>query len=68
MDYNLFKVVGAVAGIGGIAFASIVYIFREVIRKEIFPQLTREQACGLLNRIIVLIFVIGVLESSLTSY
>jgi hypothetical protein len=61
MDSNLFKVVGVVAGIGGIALAVVVYIFREVIRKEIFPQLTKEQAYKLLNRIIVLTFVIGVL-------
>ena len=61
MDYQLFKIAGAIAGIGGLALASVVYIFREVIRKEIFPQLTKEQAYGLLNRIIVLIFIIGVL-------
>jgi len=61
LDANLFKVVGAVAGIGGIALAAVVYIFREVIRKEIFPQLTKDQAYRLLNRIIVYIFIIGVL-------
>jgi hypothetical protein len=61
MDYELFKIAGAVAGIGGIALAAVVYIFREVIRKEIFPQLTKEQAYKLLNRIIILVFVIGVL-------
>lgn len=61
MDYHLLKIAGAVAGIGGIAVAAVVYIFREVIRKEIFPQLTKEQAYKLLNRITVLIFIIGVL-------
>jgi hypothetical protein len=61
MDPDLFKTVGVVAGIGGIALASVVYIFREVIRKEIFPRLTKEQAYNLLNRIIVLTFVVGVL-------
>jgi hypothetical protein len=61
MDYHLFKIAGAVAGVGGIAIASVVYIFREVIRREIFPQLTSKQAYGLLNRIVVLIFIIGVL-------
>lgn len=61
MDYDLFKIVGVIAGIGGIALASVVYIFREVIRKEIFPQLTKGQAYQLLNRIIFLTFVIGVL-------
>ena len=61
MDYNLFKVVGAVAGIGGVALASVVYIFREIIRKEIFPQLTKDQGYMLLNRIVSLIFVVGLL-------
>ncbi|HWN09109.1 MAG TPA: carboxypeptidase-like regulatory domain-containing protein [Pyrinomonadaceae bacterium] len=61
MDHELFKIAGAVAGIGGLALAAVVYIFREVIRKEIFPQLTKEQAYKLLNRIIVLVFLIGVL-------
>lgn len=61
MDYSLFKIAGAVAGIGGLALASVVYVFREVIRKEIFPQLTKQQAYGLLNRIVVLIFVTGLL-------
>jgi hypothetical protein len=61
VDYEFFKIAGAVAGIGGLALAAVVYIFREVIRREIFPQLTKEQAYKLLNRIIVLIFVIGVL-------
>lgn len=61
MDSDLFKIAGAVAGIGGLAVAAVVYIFREVIRKEIFPQLTKEQAYKLLNRIIVLVFIVGVL-------
>jgi hypothetical protein len=61
VDYEFFKIAGAVAGIGGLALAAVVYIFREVIRKEIFPQLTKEQAYKLLNRIIVLVFIIGVL-------
>jgi hypothetical protein len=61
MDYDLFKIVGGIAGFGGVALASVVYIFREIIRKEIFPQLTKEQAYKLLNRIIILIFIIGLL-------
>jgi hypothetical protein len=61
MDYDLFKIVGAVAGIGGISLGAIVYIFREVIRKEIFPQLTKEQSYKLLNRIVILTFIVGVL-------
>lgn len=61
MDYDLFKIVGVIAGIGGIAIAAVVYIFREVIRKEIFPRLNKGQAYQLLNRVIILAFVIGAL-------
>jgi len=61
MDYQFFKLAGAVAGIGGLALGAVVFIFREVIRKEIFPRLTKAQAYSLLNRIVILIFVIGVL-------
>jgi hypothetical protein len=59
MDYQLFKIVGALAGLGGIGVAAVVYIFREIIRKEIFPQLTKNQAYTLLNRMIVLTSIIG---------
>lgn len=61
MDHEIFKIAGAVAGIGGIALAAVIFIFREIIRKEIFPRLTKGQGYRLLNRIVVLTFVIGVL-------
>jgi hypothetical protein len=60
MDFDWLKTSGAIAGIGGIAIASVAYVFREVIRKEVFPRLTKAQAYKLLNRMITLIFVIGV--------
>lgn len=59
MDYELFKIVGALAGLGGIGIAAVVYIFKEIIRKEIFPQLTKAQAYSLLNRMVVLTAIIG---------
>ena len=61
MNYEWLKIAGAVAGIGGVAIACVAYIFREIIRKEIFPQLKPKQAYALLNRIITLIFIVGVL-------
>ena len=61
MDFDWLKSSGAIAGIGGIAVASVAFVFREVIRKEVFPRLTKVQAYKLLNRIITLIFIIGVL-------
>lgn len=60
MEKSWFSIVG-VAGIGGVALAAVVYVFREIIRKEIFPRLTKGQAYSLLNKIIVMIFVMGVL-------
>jgi heme/copper-type cytochrome/quinol oxidase subunit 1 len=61
MDFDWLKTSGAIAGIGGIAVASVAFVFREVIRKEMFPRLTKVQAYKLLNRMITLIFIIGVL-------
>jgi hypothetical protein len=45
---EILQAVGAIAGIGGIAFGVVLILFREVIRKNIFPQLTKEQAYKLL--------------------
>jgi len=50
-----------VAGLAGVAIGAVVYVFREVIRKQVFPQLTKDQAYKLLNLIVILIFVVGVL-------
>ena len=38
MDYRLLKVVGAVAGIGGIALFSVTYIFRETVLSVSTPD------------------------------
>jgi Mg2+/Co2+ transporter CorB len=48
-----------VAGIGGLAFGVLVLIFREVIRKQIFPTLPPRQAYRLLRLIVVLTFTIA---------
>jgi hypothetical protein len=60
MDSAILKMVG-VAGIGGVALAVVLYVLRDIIRKNIYPLLTKEQAYKLLNRIVILVFVIGVL-------
>ncbi len=60
MDSAILKMVG-VAGIGGVALAVVLYVLRDIIGKNIYPLLTKEQAYKLLNRIVVLVFVIGVL-------
>ncbi len=52
--------VGAVAGIGGIALVVVVLVFRDVIRRSIFPRLTREQSFRLLMTMVVSISVLAV--------
>lgn len=51
----------AIAGIAGVGIGFLLMIFRDIIKKTIFPQLTKEQAFKLLNRMIFLSFIIGVL-------
>lgn len=52
--------VGAVAGIGGIALVVVVLVFRDVIRRSIFPKLTREQSFRLLMTMVMSISVLAV--------
>lgn len=56
MEVAVLKVVGAVAGIGGLALGVFVILFREFIRKTFFPQLTQEDAYRLLRLFLILVF------------
>ncbi len=49
MEDRIIEVVAKVAGIGGIALGTLLLLFREFIRKNIFPNLTRGQAYNLLR-------------------
>lgn len=60
MESNWLNIFG-MAGIGGLALAAVVYVFKEVIRKEIFPTLTKQHAYDLLYRIVLFSFILGVL-------
>lgn len=59
MDLSILKTLGAVAGIGGLSLGVVLLVFRDVIRKNIFPQLRPNEAYRLLRLIVVLTFVIG---------
>ena len=61
MESHLLQVVGKVAGIGGIALGVFLLLFREVIRKNIFPRLPSEQAFKLIREFMYLTFSIAVL-------
>src|SRR5436305_1854519 len=59
METGILEIVGQVAGIGGIAFGIFLLIFREVIRKNIFPTLTREQSYKVIRLLLTLTFLIS---------
>lgn len=59
MDTEVLKIVGQVAGIGGLALGVFLLLFRDVIRKNIFPNLNKEQGYRLLMLIIILVWTIA---------
>ncbi|MEM6825754.1 MAG: hypothetical protein AAF566_11635 [Pseudomonadota bacterium] len=44
MDQSIFEAVAAVAGIGGIGLAVFYLLFRDLIRKSIFPKLSKKDS------------------------
>ena len=61
MDAEILKTVSQVAGIGGIAIGVLLLVFREVIRKNIFPSLKKDHAFGLLRLIVILTWSVAVI-------
>ena len=59
MNVELLKIAGASAGVIGVFTALVIIIFREIIRKRIFPRLTKNQAYKILLAIVLLSFGIG---------
>ena len=49
MDTELLKVVGQVAGIGGLALGVFLLLFREIIRKKISRCCRRPKPIGFCN-------------------
>ena len=58
---SLLGVVGQIAGVAGIALGVLLLIFRDVVRKNIFPNLERHQAYRIFRLIITLTFAIAVI-------
>ncbi len=61
MDIALFEELGKIAGLAGVSIGAVIVIFRQIIAKKIFPNLTRQQAFSLLKLIVILVWSIGVL-------
>lgn len=58
---DVLKVAGGIAGIGGLAIGGAFYIFKDVVRKNIFPKLVPNEAYKLIRLIVVLSFAIAAL-------
>jgi hypothetical protein len=64
IDGTLIREIGQIAGIGGLALGTLALVFREVIRKNIFPNLTKTHAFQIIRLILILTFSIAALGIS----
>lgn len=60
MNVETLNTVGQIAGIGGLALGVFLLLFREIIRKRIFPQLTKSQSFRLLMTMTILVWTIAI--------
>jgi hypothetical protein len=61
MDAEFVRIAGKVAGIGGLAIGALLILYRDVIRRNIFPQMSKGQAYGLLRLIIILAWSVAII-------
>lgn len=54
MELQLLENLGKIAGIGGISLGVFLLLFRDLLRKKIFPTLTNDQAFRLLRTVVLL--------------
>lgn len=59
-EYSILEKLGQIAGIGGLSLGVLLLIFKEVLRKSIFPGLNRQQAYSIIKLIIILTFVVAI--------
>ncbi|QPF90975.1 hypothetical protein [Bradyrhizobium commune] len=59
MDMWMLKIAGQIAGIGGLALVILLILFRNIIRKNIFPTLKKDDAYRLLRLITLLTFLVA---------
>jgi hypothetical protein len=60
MDSSLIQTLAKIAGIGGIALGVFLLLFREIIRKTIFPTFTKGQGYKIIRLMLVLIWSVAI--------
>jgi hypothetical protein len=60
VDIEALEIVGQVAGIGGLALGVFLLLFREIIRKNIFPRLPPPEAYRLLRLIAIAVWSVAI--------
>ena len=58
---ELMETLGQIAGLGGIAIGSFLMMGRDILRKKIFPSLTKAQSFKILNTLILLTWSLSVI-------
>lgn len=61
MDAGIFKTLGETAGLAGFAIGLILLLYREIVRKNVFPTLSKRDAYRLLRAIAVLSWSVAIL-------
>ncbi|WP_353064587.1 hypothetical protein RBB77_02320 [Tunturibacter psychrotolerans] len=54
MEVQIFRTLGGIAGLAGLAIGMILFLYREILRKNVFPTLTKRDAYRLLRNIAIL--------------
>ena len=68
MDKEILEFVGKMAGIGGISLGIFLILFREIIRRNIFSSLTKEQSYKIIKMSLILIWTIAIFGVSIWLY
>lgn len=61
MNAELLEKLGQIAGIGGLSIGLLLLVFRQIIAKNFFPNLTKEQAYKIIQLIIILSFTTAII-------
>jgi len=68
MDQDAIGIVAQYTGIGGIAIVAVMLTFRDMIRQNIFPRLSRDQSFKILMLIVILMAIISFVAIGVYAY